>query len=682
MNIHFVKASVLLLILAAVSLFSTLQAQPPGTKYGKVTDLELKMTDYDKEPGAAAVVLFDVGSTRFDYIPNSGFKIVFERQTRIKILKKEGYEFADVRVPFYKTPRGKQEVSSIKATTYNLENGKPVETKMEKSATFEEKLDKYWHLKKFTLPNVREGSVIEYTYELSSDFLSTLPDWEFQWEIPVAWSQYKTATPEYFRYVQVSEVHDAFETHETDRVSRTISILYTVDVSNDPTIVKKQSRTETVNYYDHTSLWIQQDMPALKEESYVASRHDLIPRVEFQLASVNFPGELPDRYLPTWGQLVQELNEEEDFGKLLSKGNAVRESLGSVLTDAPAEKDKINAIHRFVKTNFQWNQWYSYLASQTIGNLLKTRQGNSADLNLLLVLLLREAGINAHPVILSTRSHGRVNTAYPLLSKFNHALAYVTTGGKGFPIDAIDPQLPVDMICFEDLNGEGLLIKPDGYDWIALGENIKENSYHSVNATIHEGALKGTINMAHRGYGAVQMRNVLQKSNTADAAKTYFKAYFSEVDLQEPKFENPEDANAPLKGVFSFTSPSYVEDGGDFIYVNPMLGFGLKESPFKKPERTYPVDFAHPADDVYQFNFAVPAGYTVAEVPKPLRLVNEDGTLRCDYNVESKPTEVKISYRFSRKRILFKPDEYSTLKNFYEQIATQCSGQIVLKKAG
>lgn len=313
-------------------------------------------------------------------------------------------------------------------------------------------------------------------------------------------------------------------------------------------------------------------------------------------------------------------------------------------------------------------------------NLLKTRTGNGADLNLLLVGLLREAGINANPVILSTRSNGKINAAYPMLNKFNHLIAYIKSGDKTFALDATDPMLSMDMIPFEDLNSVGFLVKDGGYDWVTLGENVKESSYHNITSTLEDGALKGTISTAHRGYEAAEMRNAIKKSNTTDAAKSYFKNYFSEINLKESAFENAEDANTSLKGNFQFNSTAYVEDGGDFVYINPMLGFGLKENPFKKPERAYPVDFAHQADDIYQFNFQIPQGYTLAEAPKGIRLSIEEGGLRCDYAVESTPNEVKVSYRLMRKRIEFKPEEYTTLRNFYEQIATQCGGQIVLKK--
>jgi len=507
---------------------------------------------------------------------------------------------------------------------------------------------------------VREGSVIEYSYKLTSNSFYNLPEWRFRQEIPVIWSEYVTGIPDFFNYVQIAQGYDPPEVLNTTVENRTIG---------------------STAFRDKITQRVQVHLPAFRDEPYLTSEEDVVEKVEYQLASVSFPGMLTEKIIPTWAQLADGLNEDEDFGKLLKKGSTVKDAVALATAGLSTEKDKIAAIHQHIKSNYQWNEYYSVWTSQTISNLIKTKQGNSADLNLLLVLMLREAAIDANPVILSTRSNGKINPAYPVINKFNHVVAYVKSENKIFAIDAIDPMLPSDMIAYEDLNGQGLLIKEKGYEWVMLGENIKESSYHNITATLEEGNLKGTIAMAHRGYNAAEMRKAIKKSNTADIATAYFKNYFNEVNLETPTFENQEDANASLKGNFQFTSNAYVEDGGNFIYVSPMLGFGLKENPFKKPERFYPIDFAHPLDDTYLFNFQIPQGYTVTETPKPLRLSLEDGSMRCDYNIETKENEVKVSYRLTRKRTQFTVEEYQILRNFYEQVATQCGGQIVLKKA-
>ncbi|MFN7119508.1 MAG: transglutaminase domain-containing protein [Saprospiraceae bacterium] len=660
MKAFLLKTSVVVLALAATLSLSSLHAQPVGTKYGKVSESELTMTEYEKDPGAAAVIIFDVGSTRFEFNSNTGIQVVFERHTRIKIFSKDGYDYANVTIPYYYgVGDNKDDVSAIKGVTFNLEGGKPVETKLEKSDILTEKVTKYQQQVKFALPNVREGSVIEYSYKYITNRIYTLPSWQFRHEIPVIWSEYATAIPDFFNYVQMAQGYDA------------------------PEVVKNWDENRTIGdtpFRDRYTQRVQVHLPAFRDEPFSSAEEDVVEKIEYQLSTVNFPGMMTEKIIPTWGQLAKGLSDDEDFGKFLKKGSQVKDAVALAINGLSSDKDKIAAIHQHIKDNYQWNEYYGIWTSQPIANLLKTRQGNGADLNLLLVLMLREAGIDANPVILSTRSHGKINSLYPILYKFNHVVAYIKSGDKGYALDAIDPMLPSDMVAYEDLNGEGLLVGEEHYGWVALGDNVKETSYHSIVATLEDGVLKGTISMAHRGYGATEIRKKFKKSNNSDIATAYFKNYFTEVNLKDPAFENQADANASLKGNVQFTSNAYVEDGGTFIYVSPMLGFGMKENPFKKPERNYPIDFAHPTEDTYLFTFKVPAGYTVTEAPKPVRLSLEDGSMRCDYNIETKPNEVKVSYRFSRKRIQFKVEEYQVLRNFYEQLATQCGGQIVLKK--
>ena len=50
------------------------------------------------------------------------------------------------------------------------------------------------------MPNVKEGSVIEYKYTIRTNNIGMLRDFDFQTDIPVNYSEYKTYIPEYFIY--------------------------------------------------------------------------------------------------------------------------------------------------------------------------------------------------------------------------------------------------------------------------------------------------------------------------------------------------------------------------------------------------------------------------------------------------------------------------------------------------
>ena len=188
----------------------SLAAEPPKVKFGKISQEELEMNYSSLDSSANAVVLADFGDTRIDYVSNSGFQLVFTRHRRIKIFNSTGYDWADVMVPLYHDGGDRESISQIKGYTYNLEDGKVVKTKLKNEGKFTEEYDENHQIHKFTLPNVKEGSVIEYTYRITSDFIFNLQDWRFQSSIPTIWSEYKVEIPEYFFYKPLSQGYYPF----------------------------------------------------------------------------------------------------------------------------------------------------------------------------------------------------------------------------------------------------------------------------------------------------------------------------------------------------------------------------------------------------------------------------------------------------------------------------------------
>src|SRR3990170_3680574 len=174
-------------------------AQKSPIKFGEIPLEDLKMRIYDKDSSASAVILSDYGEAYVTVATNYA-SLMFERHVRIKILKKNGLKWADAAIPLYHAGSTEERVSRLKASTYNLENGKLVESAMAKDGIFKEKFNRNINLQKFTLPNVKEGSVIEYSYTVSSEFLTNFPNWQFQYDVPVRSSEYWALFPEVFTF--------------------------------------------------------------------------------------------------------------------------------------------------------------------------------------------------------------------------------------------------------------------------------------------------------------------------------------------------------------------------------------------------------------------------------------------------------------------------------------------------
>src|SRR4051812_15832299 len=82
--------------------------------FGTVDKTELQMKECDFDEKASAVVLIDDGS--LEYLDRNALEL--NRRIRIKILSKEGLEWADVHLSYRK---GAQDISNIEAQTYNID---------------------------------------------------------------------------------------------------------------------------------------------------------------------------------------------------------------------------------------------------------------------------------------------------------------------------------------------------------------------------------------------------------------------------------------------------------------------------------------------------------------------------------------------------------------------------------
>lgn len=207
----------LITLIVLLTIYFNSIAQKPPIKLGNVTKQEIEMTVYEPDPDADAVVLCDYGILSFKFnLGENQWENNLKRICRIKIFNDDGYKWATEQVYLYDDNRIEQSISQIKGYTYNIENGKVVKTKLSKDNIFSEKSSKFYKRAKFTLPNVKEGSVIEFSYSVNSNYLSVLDKWQFQKSIPVKWSEYLVNIPEYLTYLKNSQGFGSFHKYETN----------------------------------------------------------------------------------------------------------------------------------------------------------------------------------------------------------------------------------------------------------------------------------------------------------------------------------------------------------------------------------------------------------------------------------------------------------------------------------
>ena len=239
----------LLLLLFISSL--TYSQKEKSTKMGQTTLEELKMAIYDKDTTASAVVLYEHANVYLD--PYNDHKTRTDYYYRIKILDKTTYHLANITLNQYK----KKKIIDIKAITYNLsESGSMIKNHLSEDKIYSIKESENWTSKKFTMPNLKEGSVIEYKYSIISPYLG-IADWYFQSSIPKIKSEFDAAILGNYKYNL-----------------RVIGFLK-LD-KDDPSVKKKCIFIDGIGHggcaiYSYGMY----DIPAFKEEDYMLSKKKL-----------------------------------------------------------------------------------------------------------------------------------------------------------------------------------------------------------------------------------------------------------------------------------------------------------------------------------------------------------------------------------------------------------------------
>lgn len=658
-------------------------AQQEPMKFGKVEMADLDMKSYAPDTSAEAVILGDYGKSYFEY-GGEGFQIVHERHVRIKILKKSGYDWATAEIPFYRANNSSEErIASLHGYSYNKEGGKIIKEKLTKEAIFEEKTSANWFKKKFTLPNVKEGTVLEYEYTLKSDFLFNLREWNFQNTIPVAWSEYRVTIPEYFQYRLLSAGYEPFHINETGSKEVSFSIRVEGEFQNtraSGVSGRVPASIETVKARATTYRWATKDVPALRIEPFITTIQDYITKIEFELSSTKFPGQIEKPVTSNWEAVNELLLKDENFGLQLNRTGFAKDIAGAVKAKAGDPAAQIALLYDFVRKSVKWNGKSWLYTESTLKKAFENHTGNAADINLMLVALLQEAGLDASPVILSTRDHGRVLETYTMLSKFNYVIAHVNLDGKDVLLDATDLLLYPNMLPARCLNGAGRLISKKNGRWVPLHSAERVSQVTSLRLQLDKtGQLTGTVDLSNGGYAALPIRKVILADGQEKYAENLRKAK-SSWQIEKLDIKNADKLDQAVGVTCQVAIAEGAQMAGNMIYLKPLLTEGEQENPFKHDVRKFPVDFTTPIEQTFVASYTLPEGYVVDEMPKNIIVDLPEKGGRFAFMTAQNGNVVQVTSRISIRKALYLPEEYPHLKEFYHQIVSKHAEQIILKK--
>jgi hypothetical protein len=647
------KHVTLLVTLVVYFLSASAQKEIPG--FGKVDKADLEMKDCGFEKGAEAVVLFDVAEVYCDLNLNNSFNPLtteLERHVRIKILNTKGTDAANIKIR-YRSDKNIEDIKNLSAQTINVDDaGNIVITKVEKDAIYRKKINKRYSEVIFTFPQVKPGSIIEYKYKDAATDLYAVKNWYFQKSIPVAFSRYILDFPNELIVSAIPKGGLQVNSSEKNRTSR---IVKTFTMSN---------------------------VPALKDEAYISCDEDYLQQVTPLMVAVDFPGSPRRSLLRTWPGIIKELMEDEDFGTQLKKNIPRTSDLDAMLSSITDPYKKMVIIHDYVKKNMKWDEVYSIWALDGVKSAWKDKKGTAGEINLILVNLLKDADLNVHPVLVSTRNNGRVNTGMAGYDQFDKVMAYVTIDNNVYVLDATDKHTPASLIPYDVASTEGLVIEKiatNEWGWKTLWnpKNMFNNTTF-INAEIDDkGNMTGAAEITSADYSRLT-RQAKLKEGKEKFTEAWLNTNKQDIKIDSLVFVNETIDSLPLIQKIQFAKK--ISSSGDYNYFSVNLFSGMDKNPFIAEQRFSDIFFGANQKYTITGNFFIPENYQFEALPKNIKMMLPDTSvifLRAA-TVTDNMLSVRIVLEF--KQPVYSYQDYDYFREFYKKMFEMLNEQFVFKK--
>jgi hypothetical protein len=671
------KKTVLTMLLSIVTLVSYSQ----NYKFGKVSKEEVNEKVYPLDSSANAAYLYQFKKIRYDYNSDDGFVINTDIHVRIKIYTKEGFDNATRKISFYK-PDGKtsERIIGVKGYTFNVENGKIRKEKLSSKNVFTEKTNKFYSVKKITMPSVKVGSVIDFKYTLVSPFPRHIDDLRFQYHIPVKKLNYSVEIPEYYIFNKRTRGYHSIQVVESNRNrSLTTTSKNRSGYMEPGKHVNTQYASSKLDFRTNISTYNEENIPALKNnEPHISNIDNYRTAVAYEISGTRFPNSGYKNFSNTWKDVSKQIYKSSTFGSELNKSSFFADDLPGIISGSKNDLEKAIKIFNHVKSKVKWNGYYGKYTDQGVRKAYKKGVGNVADINLLLTAMLRKANINANPVLVSTRANGI--PVFPTIKGFNYVIVSVQLEKGKILLDATEKYSAPNVLPLRVLNWRGREVKENQEsDWVSLMPKSHAVEDNTISVAIDaELTVTGVVRTKLTNLLAIKYR---KKKNPLK--EEVIRASIEEennVEIESFKVSNKNDITKPLVQLYKFSSEDLIEEINGKLYVYPLLFLTTTKNIFKLENRKFPVDFGSPIKEKTTVNMKFPEGYKIESIPKPIAIGLRDNVGVFKFQVIAAGAKIRIVSVLQFNTGVISPEYYQELKMFYAKLVEKQTEKIVLIK--
>ncbi|MCF4102008.1 DUF3857 domain-containing protein [Gillisia sp. M10.2A] len=647
-------------------------------RYGKVSEEEVKSTSFEADPEANAVVLYREQNLSYEFSKEKGFELVEEIYERVKIYNKEGFDWATRDIEVYVSGNSKEKITGLKGETYNMVDGKLRSVKLDKDGIFEEEVNKYRNKVKFTMPAIQEGSVIEFKYTRISPFITSIDDIPLQYTIPIQKLNFEVSIPEYYKFNTHFNARSTIA-YNLDKKSGRGSFTITEVNRSGGKVVSHSTSRQKVDYKEEIYEINKENIPALKSEPFLDNLNNYAGFLKMELVYIKYPNSTLENYAESWENVVHKINLASGFGGQLDKTGYFDDDLKTVLAGKIGDREKTIAILDFIKSKVKWNDYLGYYAENGVKDAYKDGVGNVGDINLMLTAMLRYAGLDANPVLLSTRNNGV--PVYPTRKGFNYVVASVKVNGQILLLDATDENSEPNILPQHASNWLGRMVKKDGTsELVDLMNSGISDSKQILKIEFEDNLdISGSFTKIDNGHFAKEFRDTYSEMSSDDFLKELEEGK-GDIIIQDVEVENRDALYEDLTQKYHFTLKNGIEKINENIYMKPMFFLAQNNNPFKAEERLYPIFFKYPSMESKTVYIKVPDNYEVTSLPESKMIELNGGQGLYKFIILQSGNYIRITSELHMNSVVFTTNDYESLKTFYSEMVLKNSETIVLTK--
>lgn len=626
------------------------------------------MTSDPAAPGAAAIILYR--EEKWDDNMKS-----FEIYVREKILTEAAKKDADVEIGY---EHRFSSIYSASGRTIHSDGTVIPFTGAPHDKVIEKNRNTKYQVRVFSLPDVQVGSIIEYRYVMGyDDRFSQNPQWILQGEY--------FARKEHFTYIPIN-LDRYVVLDDKGRASSGIAYVNILPPGVAPRYVERPGPDPANGIKKYFEMDASNIKPIVKED-YQPPIQGLSYRVIFYPIFYDSP----DKF---WKGMGKKWSKDVDH--FIGPGNAVSQAVTQLVSAGDTPVQKLHKIYDAVMTldNTDFTREHSVEEDKAVGlNSIKTtddiwtrKRGNSDEIAMLFVAMVRAAGIPAYLMRVTDRDRSIFQVNLQSLDQLDTSIAIVQVDGKDQFFDPGSRYCTFGQLNWKHSDAGGLRQNSDGTE-VAFSSHMNyKESLEEWAARLqmdNTGSVTGIVQMRYTGAPALTWRQAILQGDLKEETKAMEDLVRSRLpggmNVKMKRLGAPTDANQPLIAMFD-VSGSIATGTSKRVFVPGQLFQANEKSAFASSVRVNPVYFDYPYYELDDVQITPPPGMSIEGMPKTESASMQQSAFYA-VNAGMKGNAVSIIRQFGLGSFVFAVKDYPELKAFYDKVGVADQQQLILKSS-